>query len=101
MTASLASFGPARQSRGLAAFGCARYARSPDAGLNAISAIVEGARALGTHVMDRCNLTILHEPGQEDLGELLSTHEVEAWLTPDGKSVERDPRRLRPGVFPA
>jgi radical SAM/Cys-rich protein len=39
--------------------------------------LVECARALGTHVMDRCNLTILHEPGQEDLGEFLAAHEVE------------------------
>jgi radical SAM/Cys-rich protein len=38
---------------------------------------VERARALGTHVMDRCNLTILHEPGQEGLGEFLAAHEVE------------------------
>ncbi len=39
--------------------------------------LVESARALGTHVMDRCNLTILHEPGQEDLAEFLASHEVE------------------------
>jgi len=29
--------------------------------------LVAGARALGAHVMDRCNLTILEQPGQEDL----------------------------------
>jgi radical SAM/Cys-rich protein len=39
--------------------------------------LVESASALGTHVMDRCNLTILHEPGQEDLGEFLAAHAVE------------------------
>jgi radical SAM/Cys-rich protein len=39
--------------------------------------LVESARAFGTHVMDRCNLTILHEPGQEDLGEFLAAHGVE------------------------
>ena len=39
--------------------------------------LVERARALGTHVMDRCNLTILHEPGQEDLARFLAAHEVE------------------------
>lgn len=39
--------------------------------------LVESARALGTHVMDRCNLTILHEPGQEDLAGFLAAHHVE------------------------
>jgi radical SAM/Cys-rich protein len=39
--------------------------------------LVESARALGTRVMDRCNLTILHEPGQEDLAAFLAAHEVE------------------------
>lgn len=29
------------------------------------------------HVMDRCNLTILFEPGQEDLAAFLAYHEVE------------------------
>src|SRR3970282_706037 len=28
--------------------------------------LVRGARALGAKVMDRCNLTILQQPGQED-----------------------------------
>jgi radical SAM/Cys-rich protein len=39
--------------------------------------LVERARALGVHVMDRCNLTILEEPGQEDLAEFLAAHRVE------------------------
>ena len=39
--------------------------------------LVSEARALGAHVMDRCNLTILHEPGYEDLGEFLAAHQVE------------------------
>jgi radical SAM/Cys-rich protein len=39
--------------------------------------LVGEARALGIHVMDRCNLTILEEPGQEDLGEFLAGHAVE------------------------
>src|SRR2546427_3706795 len=29
--------------------------------------LVTRARALGVHVMDRCNLTVLEQPGQEDL----------------------------------
>ncbi|MFQ5527468.1 MAG: arsenosugar biosynthesis radical SAM (seleno)protein ArsS, partial [Thermoanaerobaculia bacterium] len=39
--------------------------------------MVEAARALGVHVIDRCNLTILEEPGQENLAEFLATHGVE------------------------
>ena len=39
--------------------------------------LVREARALGVHVIDRCNLTVLMEPGQEDLGEFLADHQVE------------------------
>lgn len=39
--------------------------------------LVEHARALGVKVMDRCNLTILSEPGQEDLAEFLAANAVE------------------------
>jgi radical SAM/Cys-rich protein len=39
--------------------------------------LVLGARALGAKVMDRCNLTILFEPGQEDLAEFLAANRVE------------------------
>ncbi|MEJ2433241.1 MAG: arsenosugar biosynthesis radical SAM protein ArsS [Pseudolabrys sp.] len=39
--------------------------------------LVTAARARGVHVMDRCNLTILEQPGQEDLADFLSTHDVE------------------------
>lgn len=46
--------------------------------LNAVfRPLVEAARALGVRVMDRCNLTILTEPGQEDLAEFLAAHRVE------------------------
>ncbi len=38
--------------------------------------LVVGARALGVQVLDRCNLTILEEPGQEDLAEFLAAHGV-------------------------
>lgn len=38
--------------------------------------LVERARALGARVIDRCNLTVLQEPGQEDLGAFLARHEV-------------------------
>ncbi|MEJ2452613.1 MAG: arsenosugar biosynthesis radical SAM protein ArsS [Candidatus Thiodiazotropha sp.] len=39
--------------------------------------LVETASAMGVHVIDRCNLTILLEPGQEDLAEFLATQGVE------------------------
>ncbi len=38
--------------------------------------LVAHARALGIEVIDRCNLTILLEPGYEDLAEFLAEHEV-------------------------
>jgi radical SAM/Cys-rich protein len=39
--------------------------------------LVRAARALGVKVMDRCNLTILEQPGQEDLAEFLASERVE------------------------
>jgi radical SAM/Cys-rich protein len=39
-------------------------------------ALVRGARALGRQVIDRCNLTILFEPGQHDTAEFLATQGV-------------------------
>jgi len=38
--------------------------------------LVVGARALGMCVIDRCNLTITEQPGQEDLVEFLAAHQV-------------------------
>ncbi len=39
--------------------------------------LVTEARRAGVHVIDRCNLTILMEPGHEDLAEFLAEHQVE------------------------
>jgi len=39
--------------------------------------LVSAARDMDVHVIDRCNLTILEEPGQEGLGEFLAGHQVE------------------------
>lgn len=39
--------------------------------------LVREARALELHVIDRCNLTILEEPGYESLAEFLATQQVE------------------------
>ena len=39
--------------------------------------LVTAVRALDIHVIDRCNLTILEEPGQEELAEFLAEQGVE------------------------
>lgn len=39
--------------------------------------LVMRARAIGVHVIDRCNLTVLEEPGQEGLAEFLAHQQVE------------------------
>ena len=39
--------------------------------------LVREARRLGVRVIDRCNLTVLLEPGQEDLGAFLAEERVE------------------------
>jgi radical SAM/Cys-rich protein len=39
--------------------------------------LVRGAREAGVHVIDRCNLTILREPGQQELAAFLAAQRVE------------------------
>ncbi len=39
--------------------------------------LVSRAHSLGVHIMDRCNLTILEQPGQEDLAGFLAGKQVE------------------------
>lgn len=39
--------------------------------------LVKSAKQLGVHVIDRCNLTVLMEPGHETLAEFLAEQEVE------------------------
>ena len=43
----------------------------------AFKELVRSARGMDLHVIDRCNLTILSEPGQEDTAEFLAAHSVE------------------------
>jgi radical SAM/Cys-rich protein len=43
--------------------------------------LVEQAYAGGIHVMDRCNLTVLNEPGQGDLARFMATHQVEIFAS--------------------
>jgi radical SAM/Cys-rich protein len=51
------------------------------------------------HVMDRCNLTILFEPGQEDLADFLSAHGVEIVASMPCYSVENVDKQRGLGVF--
>lgn len=39
--------------------------------------LIEQLRKLGTHIIDRCNLTILFEPGMEDLPDFFKKNTVE------------------------
>lgn len=39
--------------------------------------LIQAVKERGLHVLDRCNLTILLEPGYEDLIDFLARHEVE------------------------
>jgi radical SAM/Cys-rich protein len=57
------------------------------------------ARALGTHVIDRCNLTVLEEPGQEDLGEFLARERVEITASLPCYTEELVDRQRGKGVY--
>jgi radical SAM/Cys-rich protein len=61
--------------------------------------LVAGARALGVHVIDRCNLTILSEPGQEDLAAFLADQGVEVVASLPCYSVANVDRQRGEGVF--
>jgi radical SAM/Cys-rich protein len=61
--------------------------------------LVEAARAIGVHVIDRCNLTILFEPGQESLGEFLAAHEVEVIASLPCYAAANVDRQRGDGVF--
>src|SRR6266436_5048056 len=51
------------------------------------------------HVIDRCNLTILVEPGYEDLGEFLATNKVEIIASMPCYSAENVNAQRGEGVF--
>lgn len=61
--------------------------------------LVRRARALGVHVMDRCNLTILFEPGQEDLAQFLAEQKVEVVASLPCYSLENVDKQRGKGVF--
>lgn len=61
--------------------------------------LAESARELGRHVIDRCNLTILFEPGQEDLAQFLATNRIEVVASLPFYLAERTDRQRGLGVF--
>jgi radical SAM/Cys-rich protein len=61
--------------------------------------LVESARALGRHVMDRCNLTVIFEPGKERLPEFLMRHRVELICSLPCYSVENVDKQRGKGTF--
>jgi radical SAM/Cys-rich protein len=61
--------------------------------------LVEQARALGRHVMDRCNLSVLLLPSQADLAEFFVQHRVEVIASlPYFRQAQTDAQR-GDGVF--
>jgi radical SAM/Cys-rich protein len=61
--------------------------------------LVRGVRTLGVKVMDRCNLTILTEPGQEDLADFLAAERVEIVASMPCYLVDNVERQRGKGVF--
>ena len=61
--------------------------------------LVRGARALGVRVIDRCNLTILSEPGQHGLAAFLAAQGVEVVASLPCYSVANVDRQRGEGVF--
>ncbi len=62
-------------------------------------ALVTAARAEGVRVIDRCNLTILEEPGQETLAEFLADQLVEVTASLPCYSQENVDKQRGEGVF--
>ena len=61
--------------------------------------LVRMARAQGVRVIDRCNLTILFEPGQEDLAEFLADQRVEIVASMPCYSAANVDKQRGDGVF--
>ena len=62
-------------------------------------ALVRAARAQGVRVIDRCNLTILFEPGQDDLAEFLAEQQVEVVASMPCYSAANVDKQRGDGVF--
>jgi radical SAM/Cys-rich protein len=60
---------------------------------------VETARGAGSHVIDRCNLTIIEEPGYGDLPDYLAGREVEVIASLPCYTAENVAKQRGAGVF--
>lgn len=61
--------------------------------------LVGAARARGIHVIDRCNLTVLFEAGQEDTAQFLADNQVEVVASLPCYSMENVDKQRGHGVF--
>jgi radical SAM/Cys-rich protein len=61
--------------------------------------LVESARSLGRHVMDRCNLTVIFEPGKEYLPGFFKEHSVELVCSLPCYSKENVDKQRGKGTF--
>lgn len=61
--------------------------------------MVKRARSLDRRVIDRCNLTILSEPGQEELAEFLAEHKVEVVASLPCYTQDNVDKQRGKGVF--
>jgi radical SAM/Cys-rich protein len=64
-------------------------------------ALVCAARAMGIRVIDRCNLTILEEPGYEDMAQFLASQQVEITASLPCYSQDNVDKQRGDGVFEA
>jgi radical SAM/Cys-rich protein len=61
--------------------------------------LVKRARDLGARVIDRCNLTVLEEPGQEDTAQFLAANRVEITASLPCYTEELVDRQRGKGVY--
>jgi radical SAM/Cys-rich protein len=61
--------------------------------------LVEQVRKLGKHIIDRCNLTILEEPGNEYLYDFLASNEVEVCSSLPYFAESQTDKQRGDGVF--
>ena len=63
--------------------------------------LVTAARDMGVRVIDRCNLTILEQPGQEDLATFLAAQQVEVVASMPCYAIDNVDKQRGAGVFDA
>lgn len=61
--------------------------------------LVESARRMGRHVMDRCNLTVIFEEGKDYLPEFFRRHRVELVCSLPCYSIENVDKQRGKGTF--